>query len=238
MNHDDKARFGEYEARGDYHRKIDRNWHYYPVYVEKMAFVRRYLDRVGTSARIIDLGCGEGLLVEEYRAKGFDIRGVDAHYSSDCVERGSITKLSHADRSYDCVMALDVIEHLQFEQQEAAIGEIYRILRPGGRALISVPNLAHLASRVAFFALGRLIRTSEANRHPGDRPIAEYLKLTRAAGLRLVSRKGIFPTLPVTSAVTALSPRHALPLHKLVNRLFALPDICFLNMLEFERPAG
>jgi len=226
---------GEYQERGEYHRHLDRSWRYYPVYVEKMAFVRRYLDRVPRSHRILDLGCGEGLLVEEYRQKGHEIQGVDLNFASEHVTAGSITEIPAADESCDLVLALDVVEHLEFADQERAFAEMRRVLRPGGRALVTVPNLAHLASRVSFLVLGRLLRTSSADRHPGDRPIGEYLRLARAHGFRLRRRKGLFPTFPLVSLLTWAAPGSSVPLHKLLNAVAAPPGLCFLNVLELER---
>ena len=76
------VRSGEYAARGDYHRALDPSWEYYPTYLAKMRAVRRYLDALPKSARVLDAGCGEGVIVEEY-ADRLAITGVDANYASD-----------------------------------------------------------------------------------------------------------------------------------------------------------
>lgn len=226
---------GEYHAKGDYHRELDPSWRYYPVYKEKMVYVRRYLDAVPKGQAIIDVGCGEGLLVEEYRAKGYRMQGVDLNYASEAVRRADITALPFEDATVDLALCLDVIEHLDFAQQGLALFELHRVLRGGGRLLLSLPNLAHFASRISFMLLGRLIRTSSIDRHPGDRPIGEYLKLLRDVGFKVLHRDGIFPTYPGVSALTAVSPRLSLPLHRLHNRLRPPAGFCFLNMLELER---
>ena len=227
---------GEYGTRGDYHRHPDKRWQYYPVYVEKMRHVHRYLARVPKSARIVDLGCGEGVLVDEYRRRGYRIEGVDLNYASDHVRRGDVTALDmFADETFDVILALDVIEHLALDRQAATFAEIHRLLKPSGTALVSLPNLAHLASRVAFLLLGRLLRTSSVDRHPGDRPIGEYLRLADECGLELVSRRGLFPTLPLISLVTLVAPARAVPLHRLVNLVAAVPSLCFLNLLELRK---
>ncbi|MEK6249705.1 MAG: class I SAM-dependent methyltransferase [Planctomycetales bacterium] len=234
MSTEMKMLAGEYQQRGEYHRQLDRKWKYYPVYVHKMAYVRNYLNRHAEEATTVDLGCGEGVLVEEYRNRGFDITGVDANYQSDCVLHGDITELDFADRSLDLVMALDVIEHLDFGQQEAAISEMKRVLRPDGRILLSIPNLAHFASRVGFVLAGKLLRTSSIDRHPGDRPVGETMALCRDHGLELVSRKGLFPTFPLISLLTCLYPSRVVGLHKIYNTLLAPPGYCFLNILELK----
>ena len=81
------VRGSEYSERGDYHRLLDENWRYYPIYLAKMALVHRILNRVPKDARIVDLGCGEGVLVEKLREEGYDAVGVDLNYESAAVVR-------------------------------------------------------------------------------------------------------------------------------------------------------
>jgi 2-polyprenyl-3-methyl-5-hydroxy-6-metoxy-1,4-benzoquinol methylase len=73
------VRQGEYAARGDYHRAPDRHWNYLPTYLAKIAFVRQYLNRLPPATRVLDAGCGEGVLVEEYAGR-LAIEGIDANY--------------------------------------------------------------------------------------------------------------------------------------------------------------
>jgi SAM-dependent methyltransferase len=228
------VRRGEYAARGDYHRTPDPSWDYYPTYLAKLTAVRRYLDALPPGTRVLDAGCGEGVLVEEY-AERLDITGLDANYSSDRVRPGSLTALPFPDATFDRALCLDVLEHLAYEEQPRALAEIFRVLRPGGELLVSVPNLAHLQSRIQFLLRGRLIRTASEYKHPGDRPVGEYLQLARAAGFRLVSRRGIFPTLPVVTHFVRRHPRALAPLHRALTRLLPIPGWCFLNLLTFRK---
>lgn len=228
------TRGGEYAARGDYHREPDPNWEFYPTYVAKLAAVRRWLDSLPAGMRVLDAGCGEGVLVEEYAGR-LEIEGVDANYSSERVRNASLTELPYANATFDRALCLDVLEHLTFEQQPRALAELHRVVRPGGQILVSVPNLAHLQSRVHFLLLGRLIRTAAEAKHPGDRPVAEYLDMAARAGFRLVERRGIFPTVPVLTRMIRRSPARLLPLHRALTRLLPFPGWCFLNLLRFER---
>ena len=75
-----------------------------------------------------------------------------------------------------------MLEHLPFAEQPGALAELFRVVAPGGELLVTVPNLAHLQSRVHFALRGRLIHTANLAKHPGDRPVAEYLDLARAPG--------------------------------------------------------
>ena len=228
------VRGGEYAARGDYHRAPDPDWDYYPTYLAKLAAVRAWLDRLPSTARVLDAGCGEGVLVDEYAGR-LAIEGLDANYASARVRRGSLTALPYPDATFDRALCLDVLEHLSFEDQPRALAELHRVLRPGGELLVSVPILAHLQSRVHFLLQGRLIRTASELKHPGDRPIAEYLQLAARAGLELTARRGIFPTLPVVTRLVRRNPRALEPLHRWLTRLLPVPGWCFLNLLTFRR---
>jgi len=56
----------EYTKCGDYHCNLDPNWSYTPTYLKRMAFVKRFIEKLPTYIRILDAGCGEGILVEEF----------------------------------------------------------------------------------------------------------------------------------------------------------------------------
>jgi ubiquinone/menaquinone biosynthesis C-methylase UbiE len=228
------VRRGEYAARGDYHRTPDPAWDYYPTYLAKLHAVRAYLDALPASARVLDAGCGEGVIVAEYAGR-LDITGVDANYSSDQVTHGSLTALPYPDASFDRALCLDVLEHLSFDDQPRALEELHRVLKPAGELLVSVPNLAHLQSRVQFALRGRLIRTASEHKHPGDRPAAEYIQLARRAGFTLVRRRGIFPTIPVLTHYIRKHPRALAPVHRLLTRALPVPGWCFLNLLVLRK---
>jgi ubiquinone/menaquinone biosynthesis C-methylase UbiE len=230
------GRRGEYAARGDYHRELDDTWGYRPTYLAKLAEVRRHLDAMPPGTRVLDAGCGEGVIVEEYAAR-LGIEGVDLNYRSALVREGSLTELPFADGTFDEVLCLDVLEHLAFDEQAAALGELHRVLRPGGGALVAVPNLAHLQSRVHFLVRGRLIRTASLAKHPGDRPVSEYLQLARAEGFDIVARRGIFPTVPVLTALVRRHPVSLAWLHDALTRVLPVPGWCFLNLLWLRKKA-
>ena len=130
---------------------------------------------------MLDAGCGEGVLVDEYASR-LNIQGLDLNYTSERVRHGSVTDLPYKDGSFAYALCLDVLEHLTFEDQPKAFRELQRVLQPGGELLVSVPNLAHLQSRVHFLLQGRLIRTAAEQKHPGDRPVVEYIALAQRAG--------------------------------------------------------
>lgn len=228
-------RDGEYQTKGDYHRELDSEWRYYPIYIAKTDYLTKYLEGIPESAKILDAGCGEGVLVEKYREMGYNITGLDLNYSSEHVTKGDLLNMPFEDEAFDIVLCLDVIEHLNFQDQVPALREMHRILKEDGTVLLAIPNLAHFASRLSFLFTGSLIRTSTVARHRGDRPINEYLKMISDEGLHITMRKGIFPTLPITSALTYLFPGKVMPLHQILNRVIPYPNWCFLNIIVCEK---
>jgi SAM-dependent methyltransferase len=229
------SRTGEYATRGDYHRELSPDWEFYPTYIAKLEAVRDYLGRLPASTRVLDAGCGEGVLVEQFHDR-LRIEGIDPNYHSARVTQGSLLALPYADESFDRALCLDVLEHLAFDEQARALSELRRVIVSGGELLVTVPNLAHLQSRVHFLLTGRLIRTASPAKHPGDRPIGEYLDLARRAGFVLERRRGIFPTVPVLTRLIRRHPARLLPVHRALTRLLPVPGWCFLNVLCFRRP--
>ena len=73
--------------------------------------------------------------------------------------------------AFDAVNLVEVIEHI--EGQAQLIREIRRVLKPGGRVLISTPNILNLFSRVRFLFTGFLrgrVRPVHYSRGPGQAP--------------------------------------------------------------------
>ena len=225
---------GEYAERGDYHRAPDPAWDYLPTYLAKLERVRRWLNTLPRGTRVLDAGCGEGILVEEFAGR-LAIEGVDANYASAHVQRGSLLALPFAEGRFARAMCLDVLEHLAYEDQPKALAELHRVLAPGGELLVSVPNLAHLQSRVHFLLTGRLIRTANEVKHPGDRPLAEYRRLFHRAGFDLVAERGVFPTVPILTSWIRRKPADRAWLHRTLTRLLPWPSLSFLAIVTLRR---
>ncbi|NHN55198.1 methyltransferase domain-containing protein [Calidifontibacter sp. DB0510] len=130
--------------RADEVRKLtaveDRHW----WYAERRHLVGQLIKDLpaGDAADIGAAGGGNTrvLLDHGWRAIAFELSPDGAQVGASRglnVARADATKLPLADESVDLVTALDIIEHI--EDDDAAVSEIRRVLRPGGTAVIAVP---------------------------------------------------------------------------------------------------
>lgn len=108
--------------------------------------------RLPQGSRVLDLGCafgfGTGMLVGRYRTYGHDLSRTYIDRARRAVPAATFThgpadRVPYPDGYFDGLLLLDVIEHVPNEQ--AVVDEIARLLRPGGRLVLSVPNKGALA---------------------------------------------------------------------------------------------
>jgi SAM-dependent methyltransferase len=111
----------------------------------RLEMIRRYIPL--ENARLLDIGCGLGQYVRAFgrytdRAYGIDIdarrveRGTDEGLSSLCAAVGEA--LPFADASFDGILLNEVLEHVRSDRE--TLREALRVLKPGGRIVIFVPN--------------------------------------------------------------------------------------------------
>ncbi|RED99726.1 class I SAM-dependent methyltransferase [Marinoscillum furvescens] len=107
------------------------------------------------SGDLLELGCGEGRGVELLMPKASSYLGLDKieevvqklseKHPEAQFESSVFPPIKLPDNSFDTVVSFQVIEHIK--QDEEFLKEIHRILKPGGKALISTPNIKMTLSR-------------------------------------------------------------------------------------------
>jgi len=99
-------------------------------------------------ARLLEVGCGEGLFLEQARLHGYAVTGVEPNETSAAFAREVLglhvfaKTLAEATISQDCIdigVLLHVIEHLP--DPNRAVSEMNKILRKGGLLVIETPNI-------------------------------------------------------------------------------------------------
>ena len=106
----------------------------------------------GAGKSWLDLGCGQGQLLKLATESGFAARGVDASQEMlASAERLGLqvgvgdafaTLAETPTASLDCVSAFDLVEHFVRDDGFRLLTEMHRILKPGGYALLKLPNAA------------------------------------------------------------------------------------------------
>jgi SAM-dependent methyltransferase len=116
---------------------------------ESMRLLERWLEEFSPSQRILDLGCGSGSLPAQLA--GLKVAGVDVDGKalagnanpSACAESH---RLPFAARSFDLVICNHSLEH--FHDAPGTIREIRRVLKPGGRLFVTVPDGGSFSDRL------------------------------------------------------------------------------------------
>ena len=117
----------------------------------RMGFLREH---VAAGERVLDVGCGEGRFAAELDAIGASVVGVDIaeeplrrarelHPQLDLRLVAARGEWELPDAAFDAVWAGEVIEHVA--DTAAWLSEVRRVLRPGGRLLLSTPAHGRLS---------------------------------------------------------------------------------------------
>lgn len=105
-------------------------------------------------ANILDLGCGDGKFLRYLQTRGYEnLSGVDISpeqikLARDSIKNASINEtdmmafLKDKKNIYDCIMALDVIEHLEKSEVLPFLEAVHAALKKNGRVIFQTPNAA------------------------------------------------------------------------------------------------
>ncbi len=184
--------------------------------------LRSHFER-GEGLRVLDVGCGGGLLAEELANRGCSVTGVDPSQGSLAVARdhaaraglqieyqhGIAESLPLPNGAFDAVICCDVLEHVRSPRQ--AVAEAARVLRSGGLYLYDTINRT-LRSKLLFIKLFQEWKTTafmEPNLHDHAMFIRpqEMEEHLRAAGLKPGPVVGLAPAIPLPPAIALLRAR-------------------------------
>ncbi len=167
--------YNGYDYKYEFWEKTDRQ---YEDRADRMAISKLLPKRM---EKFADIGGGYGRLAGEYLKRArqvylFDYSQTELDQAKEIygdkieTRQGDIYKLPFKDDELDGLMMVRVTHHL--EHMDKAIAELYRVLKPGGVAVIEVANKRTLPKMVRY-----ITRRSKVN--PFDRTVANYKDISK-----------------------------------------------------------
>ena len=167
----------------------------------RLQFVERFV--VLSGLRVLDVGCGGGILSEALAERGASVLGIDlaesalqaaeAHRAGQAVEYRLESSRETAARGevFDVVTCMEMLEHVA--DPAAVLRDIHALLKPGGWAFFSTINRTLKARLGAVYAAEYLLRLVPQGTHQYDWFIkpAELSRMAERAGLAPVAFCGM-----------------------------------------------
>jgi SAM-dependent methyltransferase len=155
-----------------------------------------FIERAASSAwsessppRLLDVGCGPGTLIGVLKIRGLDVMGLDlspeaaeiaARENGVRVVTSTLAGAGFPDACFGIVTLFHVLEHLI--DPRPVLAEVRRILRPGGRVVLQVPNIDSWQSRL----LGPKWRGLDVPRHIIDYSAGSLQSLLESTGFAVM----------------------------------------------------
>ncbi len=123
------------------------------VNARRAGWINRHLS---PASRVLEIGCGRGLLLAALQKKGHQCAGIERSALAAARAReipglqiftAPLAECLFSENTFDLVVLWHVLEHLT--DPAGTLATIYRLLRPGGRLILEVPNLAGWQSRLS-----------------------------------------------------------------------------------------
>lgn len=225
---------------------------YAPTYRRRVAILRRLTGL--RHGRLLEIGCGSGLLLAHFRDAGYDVEGVELsaaaaahgreHYGLP-IRTGRVEELPLERERYDAVVLVNVLEHIL--EPDALAARAYEMLRPGGCLVAGVPVIDSAYARLLGPRWGAV---TEAPRHVSIPSYDGMVRLLARAGFTAVTsapaplaeRAGSLVLSLLPSAATTVSYRRLSALAGVVRRgaaaLMMGPALILaaLERLPWQRP--
>lgn len=156
--------------------------------------------------RVLDIGCGGGLLSEPVARMGAEVVGADpseknigiasthAKASGVAVDYRAVTaeQLAAAGETFDIVFNMEVVEHVA--DVELFMNTCASMVRPGGLMFVATINRTMKAAALAIFAAENILRWLPRGTHQYEKLVRpeELEKPLVANGLEIIDRTGVF----------------------------------------------
>ncbi|MFL5300177.1 MAG: class I SAM-dependent methyltransferase [Anaeromyxobacteraceae bacterium] len=153
----DAAAMGAYYPPSYYGRPGARRFPLAVEEVQRLLYRRRVrqVERLaGGRGRVLDIGCGPGLLLEAFRRRGWEVHGTELSDTAAArarsigipVQVGALDAWPWPDGHFDAVTLWHVLEH--WADPATVLAQVARLLRPGGAAMVAVPNFGSIEAQL------------------------------------------------------------------------------------------
>ncbi len=200
----DSIPVGYYDLVFQRRRGVQSKWHHL-----KFGHVPR---EFSSGALHLDIGCGPGTFISTLPG-GIDSTGVDiaarqVEYArrlyGERAKKFEVTapgRLSFPPNSFDIVTMLELVEHISVSEAELLLAEVFRVLRPQGKLVMTTPNYASLWPLLEYL-VDRLGGVAYAEQHI-TKYVASHLKsLLARAGFEDVQVKTCLFSAPLLATLS------------------------------------
>ncbi len=230
----DSLPVGYYDERIRRDQGVQSKWHRIEFDIVRRAIAAR--------RPLLDVGCGPGTFLGTFgpdeRVHGLDVAGAQIEFAR--TEYGTATRtfdefdgggLPIEGASYEAICMIEVIEHLH--DVSGPLVEAMRVLRPGGRIVVTTPNYASHWP-ILEWLVGKLSPVDYAHQHVTKFRPRSLDNALRDAGFENVEVRSFMRTAPF---VAAISSRFSDAVRRLEERVRVVPGALLVGVADKPGPA-
>lgn len=160
---------------------------------EDVRLLDEFIERLPENAKVLDAGCGAGVPISQMLSERFDVTGVDFSEAQIELAKKSVpkakficqdmTKLDIPEDSFDGICSYYAIIHIPREEHQLLLTNFYRMLKPGGFALLCL-GAEHLVDDIDENYLGTRMYWSHYD-------IDTYLKMLKDCSFSVIWSKRV-----------------------------------------------
>ena len=160
---------------------------------EDVRLLDDFIERLPANAIVLDAGCGAGIPISQRLSEHFDVTGVDFSEAQIKLAKKNVpkakficqdmTKLDFPEDTFDGICSYYAIIHIPREEHQPLLANFYRMLKPGGFALLCL-GAEHLVDDIDENYLGTRMYWSHYD-------IATYLKMLKDCGFSVIWSKRV-----------------------------------------------
>ncbi|HYG33854.1 MAG TPA: class I SAM-dependent methyltransferase [Clostridia bacterium] len=149
----------QYYPAGYYGTPEERRFPWIVEKLQRMLYAQRARSVEGATdgvrGKVLDIGCGRGLLLKAFQARGWEVQGTElsdqsARYARQVagipVKTGNLGDIGFPANHFDAITMWHVLEHVP--DPRVLLREIFRILKPNGVLLVGVPDFGGWEARL------------------------------------------------------------------------------------------